>query len=155
MQRQFTATAYVLDKNQVLLLWHRKLGKWLPPGGHMEANETPPEAVVREVKEETGLDVEIIQDERVWVERWNASSFPRPYLCLLEEIPPMGDQPAHQHMDLLYLARPVNGCIHSSEREDHDVRWFTWEQVAALAPDNEIFVETRQVIEHLLCDRKF
>ena len=56
--RQFTATVYILFLEKVLLHRHAKLGKWLPPGGHIEQDETPPEAARREVKEETGLDIE-------------------------------------------------------------------------------------------------
>jgi hypothetical protein len=57
------------------------------------------------VREETGLEIEIIMQENIWIERWNANSFPRPYLCLLEEIPARPDQPTHQHVDLGILGQ--------------------------------------------------
>ena len=57
MKRQFTATVYILEKDKVLLIHHRKLQKWLPPGGHMDPNETPAEAACREAFEETGLKI--------------------------------------------------------------------------------------------------
>lgn len=146
MKRQFTATVYIIEKEKVLLLFHRKLQKWLPPGGHLEQDETPPEAARREVLEETGLDIEFIQQENVWVNQWNASSFERPYLCLLEEIPAYHQEPAHQHMDMIYVARPLN--IKSFETEA--IRWFSIEELLLLKPDQEIFTETLDVIQHLL-----
>ena len=63
MNRHFTATAFVIDSNKrVLLLWHRRLERWMPPGGHVDEDETPEDAAKRECKEETNLDVEIVGD---------------------------------------------------------------------------------------------
>lgn len=65
MQRHFTASAFVLDsKKRVLLLWHKKLQRRMPPGGHVDHDEIPEETAKRECKEETGLDVEIVGDEK-------------------------------------------------------------------------------------------
>ena len=61
MLRQFTATCYVIKDDKVLLIYHKKFKKWMPPGGHIDPNETPPEACRREVFEETGLEIEIIK----------------------------------------------------------------------------------------------
>ncbi|MCX6799315.1 MAG: NUDIX domain-containing protein [Candidatus Diapherotrites archaeon] len=43
-----------------LLIKHKKLGKWLPPGGHMEKNETPDDALQRELMEELGIKIRIL-----------------------------------------------------------------------------------------------
>lgn len=53
----FTVEAFIVHKGRVFLRMHDKYDLWLPPGGHIEPDEDPVEAVVREVKEETGLDV--------------------------------------------------------------------------------------------------
>ena len=146
MERQFTVTTYVIDGKKVLLIFHPKHKKWLPPGGHLEANETPPEGAKREVMEETGLEIEWILQENIWVDCWNASSFERPYLCLLENMPSHNGVPAHQHIDMIYLAKPTKGTLN----EGHQARWFTLGEVLDLSPDEEIFVETQQTIKHLL-----
>jgi len=57
MEKHFTATTYIIQDGKVLLIPHSKLGKWLPPGGHVELNETPPECAIREALEETGLEI--------------------------------------------------------------------------------------------------
>lgn len=60
-----TAAAYVVSEGKLLLIAHRKLGRWLPPGGHVARDqrhrfiESPAEAAVREVLEETGYRVEV------------------------------------------------------------------------------------------------
>ncbi len=48
----FTASVYIVFKNKVLLHKHKKLGIWLQPGGHIELDEDPNEAALREAKEE-------------------------------------------------------------------------------------------------------
>ena len=105
--RHFTATGYLVHKNSVYLHWHEKVKMWLPPGGHIEDNEDPVQAVKREVLEETVL-------ESVIVERDQALSFEYPKLVsspryiMVEDI----DDPQigfHQHIDLIYYCRPKNG----------------------------------------------
>ncbi len=144
MIREFTASVYIIEDQKVLLLFHQKLQKWLCPGGHVEENETPLEAARREVKEETGLEIEFIPQENLWINCWNAKSIERPYLCLLEEIPAYKQTPAHQHIDFIYIAKPLEGHYPT---EPH--RWFSWEDLQDLKPDIEIFVETLNVIRHL------
>ncbi len=132
------------------MLFHRKLKKWLPPGGHVDPNEIPSLAAIREVFEETGYQIELISDEHVWIQRWNAKSLPRPYLCLLEEIPAHGDHPAHQHVDLIYLGRLTGGDININRQEADSLAWFSLEEIETLKPDVEIFIETQQVIRKIL-----
>ncbi len=151
MEKQFTATVYLIENNKVLLLFHPKLKKWLPPGGHLESNELPSECAKREAFEETGLIIELTKDEHVWVDRWSASSFERPWLCLLENIPPHGPQPAHQHIDFIYLGRPVGGHTSEAHQIQNAIRWLSLEEVLSLEPDQEIFVETQEVIQKILC----
>ena len=144
IHKHFTATAYILSENKILLLPHPKLKKWLPPGGHVEPDETPSECAKRETLEETGLEIEIIPQENIWIEASNATSLERPYMCLLENIPPFGDMPFHQHIDFIYVARPLKGELLP------DVRWFSLEELDLLIEEEEIFLETKKTIRHLL-----
>ena len=56
----FTVAIFVVHDGKVLLIHHRRLDKWLPLGGHIELDEDPEIAALREAKEESGLDVELI-----------------------------------------------------------------------------------------------
>ncbi len=141
MRREFTATVYIFHETKVLLHLHPKFGMWLPPGGHLEPNETPPEAARREVKEETGLDIVFIEQDHLKVSAYNAISIERPYLCLLENIPAHKDLPAHQHIDLIFLAKPLE-----MKEVPKAFRWFSLEKLP-----EEIFPDTRQ----LLYQRRF
>lgn len=145
IKRQFTATCYIIEKRSVLLFFHPKLKKWVAPGGHIEENETPVEAVLREVMEETGLQVELQNDDRHWIEEWNAVSFPRPYFCLLEKVPAFNEHPAHEHIDLIYVGRPVGGTLLADSR----LRWYSLEEVLGLS-EEVVFLETKKTVQHLL-----
>ena len=59
--------AFVLDNDKVLVIKQKKLGNYGFPKGHMESNETEKETSIREVKEETGVDIEIISDKRYFI----------------------------------------------------------------------------------------
>ena len=136
MERQFTGTVFVVEDDKVLLIFHRKLMRWLPPGGHLDPNELPSEGAKREALEETGLEIELITQENVWVEKLsNCESFPRPYMCLLETIP--GDPP-HQHIDFIYVGRPVGGKLRENTRETEGLCWFTLEEVEALSSEKDL-----------------
>lgn len=60
-QLKSTATAFIFHNDKLLLIKHKKSGKWMHVGGHIEENETIDEALKREVKEEVNLEVEFIQ----------------------------------------------------------------------------------------------
>lgn len=145
MERQFTATVYIFDQGKVLLHLHSKLGKWLPPGGHLEPNETPPETARREVREETGLEIAFIEQENLKVDAYNGVSFPRPFLCLLENIPTYQGKPAHQHIDFIYLAIPLQ-----VPENLNGFSWFGYEELGSL----ELFPDTQQVLHLLLKENR-
>lgn len=123
----FTASVYIVRDNKVLLLMHKKLHIWLPPGGHIELDEDPNEAALREAKEETGLDVELVG---------TAISYDSPYKAR-ELIPPrflnrhyFDDTRTHEHVDLCYLARPLSAdSTAKHEIEGMDIRWFTQDEI--------------------------
>ncbi len=117
LARHFCVTVYTFtaEHTHTLLIKHRKLGKWLPPGGHVEPNETPEEAAVREVSEETGLSVRLVA-ERAPVDGGMA----RPEGLQLNVIEPH----RHEHMDFVFKAiadRPDQ--IKCNESEAEQVLW--------------------------------
>lgn len=145
MERHFTATVYIFKDGHALLLFHPKLRKWLPPGGHIEANETPPECAKREALEETGLEIELLQEEHIWLDYPNATSIERPFMCLLENIPFHNGHPAHQHIDFIFLGSPKAGSLFA----DDALRWFTLDDILKLQSEEEIFAETKETLQLL------
>jgi ADP-ribose pyrophosphatase YjhB (NUDIX family) len=137
--RDFTATTFVVHDRRTLLLHHRKLGMWLPPGGHIDPHELPDQAALREVREESGLEVELLTQGRTL---GHVKMLPQPYCILLEDI-----SPGHQHIDLIYFARVCGGALMYAEREAHAARWFTWEELDAPEIAEDIRELGRRAIE--------
>ena len=104
--RHFTATGFVVYRGCVALHWHKKVKAWLPPGGHVEPNEDPVQAVAREAQEETGLEVEVVPTGEVLRLPYPEQVHP-PYTIMIEDIhDPI--QGFHQHIDMIYFCRPVD-----------------------------------------------
>ena len=59
----FTASGLVIEQGHILLVNHKRIGAWVPPGGHIEPDELPEETVVREILEETGVSVAVISKQ--------------------------------------------------------------------------------------------
>lgn len=58
-----TATVYVVNNGRVILHRHKKYNMLFSVGGHLEVNELPHEAAIREIYEESGLIVELYNEE--------------------------------------------------------------------------------------------
>jgi len=106
MRRHFTATGFVVQGGRTLLHWHRRLQQWMPPGGHIEPDEDPVAAVLREIREEAGLAAEVIS-EGPRLPFPYPGQLPAPYTILLEDSPEPGEP--HQHIDLIYFCRTADG----------------------------------------------
>lgn len=138
-ERHFCVTTYVVNPSgdKFLMIEHKKLGKWLPPGGHVDANETPEQAALRECKEETGLDVEFVS-ARTQVD----GGLVKPEGIQLNVIKPS----EHEHMDLVYLATTSDDIpLSLNVRETSNIRWIGVEEI--LRPDFNTFPSIRTWIE--------
>lgn len=141
--RHFTATTFIVYKGKTLLHLHKKLNMWLPPGGHIDRDELPHVAALREVKEETGLDVELIRDEPT-IKSKNAVEIPGPRHLLLENI-----NPFHQHIDMIYYAKANTDIVVPDEGESIKLEWFNSEQLESDIIENDIRILGQEAIKFI------
>ncbi|MBR3898195.1 MAG: NUDIX hydrolase [Bacilli bacterium] len=137
--RHFCASAFIINpKNKkILLVKHANYDKWLQPGGHIEDDETPEEAAVREVYEETGLKITLIGEH-----------FPRED----DLIRPLGIQcnrkiDGDRFVDIIYAATPNDpeaDLVISDESTE--VGWFTRNELERIP----IFPDVKITMDYLL-----
>ncbi|SFR46089.1 NUDIX domain-containing protein [Halogeometricum limi] len=102
--RHFTATVYIVEDGAVALHRHERLGIRVPPGGHVDRDELPHEAGLREVREETGLVAELLDDTEQ-VDAPDGEVLPQPRHQMLYDIDVYENGRAgHQHIDHVYYA---------------------------------------------------
>lgn len=141
--RDFTVATFVVHAGKVLLLWHKKLQMWLPPGGHIDPHELPDEAAVREVQEEAGLAVTLLSQPAL-PPIPGPRQLARPEGIQLEDI-----GPDHQHIDLIYFARPTDPSAvrpvanHEVER----VGWYGREELHQIPLTEEVRTWVEKALE--------
>lgn len=124
--KHFVVSGYIVFAGKVLLVLHRKLGKWLPPGGHIEDRETPEDALIREITEETGITVTIMAERNTSGDDKAVRSLFLPRHIQVEDIDEF-----HQHIDLVYFCKAVDSSIQLEESELTAARWFSPEELNA------------------------
>lgn len=142
LTRDFAATVFVAWRGRLLLHRHRKLGMWLPCGGHVEPHELPDEAAVREVREESGVEVELVGER--------ALDLPAPR----QLVRPRGVQletigPGHEHIDLIYFGRPVEPYDGALTADEDGLGWYGGRDLDALDLTDEVRAWTRLALTEL------
>jgi ADP-ribose pyrophosphatase YjhB (NUDIX family) len=117
-QYDFTVGFFIVFDKKVLLVNHPRYDMWLCPGGHIELDEDPEEALFREIKEETGLDVEIISSKPDLVIPGTKYIYMPAYISVHDANPP------HRHIGMTYYARAKSSANLKSD-EHSEAKWFS------------------------------
>lgn len=124
----FTVAIFVVQSGKVLLVHHRKLDKWLPLGGHIELDEDPEQAALREAREESGYEVELLGERPPTTEPGTRALLAPRFL----DIHRISD--THEHIGMIYWARPKSGAAILAAEEHHDLQWCAASELDALQP---------------------
>lgn len=124
----WAVAVFVVQQQRVLLVHHRNLKQWLPVGGHVELDEDPETAALRETLEESGLEVELL-GERPPTTGGGTKALITPRFLDQHHI-----SDTHQHVCLIYFARPRNGTVTLAEAEHHAIQWCSREDLDRLNP---------------------
>lgn len=138
--KHYTASVLLLTDakpTKVLLVHHKKLDKWIQPGGHQETYENYYEAAIREVREETGVDIRQYMPVPKRMDEFS-EMLPKPDYILEERIPAYGDQPEHYHLDITFIVRLPEFLPMHEQSGAHDISWFTADEVESLKTFDEL-----------------
>ncbi len=115
----FTGSAWVVsaDGERVLLMHHRKLGRWLQLGGHADGDAHLPRVALREAEEESGL-VDLVVD---------------PVILDLDRhvIPARASEPEHWHYDVRFVVRATGREAFAVNEESLALAWKPVAEIAA------------------------
>ena len=133
MDRQVCASCFVVNfsTKELLMIYNKKLGKWLQPGGHIEGEETPLQTAIREVKEETGIEFIPIGNkfqnnvEPFAVENYNTR--------------------IGQMIDIQFIGIPKNKDI--INRENNSAQWISVERIKN---SDNIDLEIKEKMDYIL-----
>ncbi len=137
----FTVAIFVVHDGKVLLIHHRSLNKWLPLGGHIELDEDPEAAALREAREESGLEVELL-GERPPTTGPGTRALLAPRFLDIHRI-----TDTHEHVGMIYWAHLKGGAgvlaarPRLSAAEHHDIRWCSGAELDSLQPPMDAAVK--------------
>lgn len=146
----YTADVFIVYQNRVLLRIHDKYKIWLQIGGHVELNEDPATAALREVEEEVGLKVKLasaspeLPAEYQSKENEHHVQLPAPFFLNRHAI-----TPTHDHLSFVFFARAETNEVKPGPGEQQDGwRWFTREELAD--PELNLLSDVRFYAEQAL-----
>ncbi len=113
-----TGSAVVVGRRGTVLHLHKRLHRWMQPGGHLDPQEAPSDAALRESEEETGLVLRHPQDgpRLIHVDVHDAAK-------------------GHTHLDLRYLLLAPDEDPFPPPGESPEARWYAWDEALAVADD--------------------
>jgi 8-oxo-dGTP pyrophosphatase MutT (NUDIX family) len=114
--REFLSTVFVVKNNKVLMTWNKKVNSWIPIGGHIESNELPCSSIIREAKEESGLDIKLVDP----FDKSKSKNLIQPVHIHLDHI-----KDDHKHINLIYFGQIIGGKCFKIDDEGKELRWFS------------------------------
>lgn len=128
MDRHFTVSVFIVHKDKVLLHSHKKAKKILPLGGHIEVNELPEEACIREAQEESGLKITLYNPVNKELKKScdlvGEKLLVNPMYTIFGEI-----TPGHCHIDFVYYATSKSCGTRPANGESDLLKWYSKEEL--------------------------
>lgn len=147
MEKHFTVSVYIVSEisgvKKLLLHKHKKLNMWLPVGGHIDFGETPIDAAIREAKEESDLDIEIVTNEKLY-ESDIVKQLVTPIALMEQTIPEHNGKPLHKHLDSVFMATAKHP---EKTKMAEAFSWFSKEELENLDLKEDIKLLITKVLE--------
>jgi ADP-ribose pyrophosphatase YjhB (NUDIX family) len=139
-QYDYTVSGYLVHDDKTLLIKHKYLPIWTAPSGHVELNETPIDALFKEIEEEAGVhrsDLELIETNTAT--KTMARGEDNTYLPVPFDLEYHAIDSTHSHINMAYILKSSTNHVEPKVGESNTFKWFTIEELAK-------FGETRPAI---------
>ena len=125
IKRSITSSVYVVHNNKVLLHKHKKYNTLFPLGGKMNEEEVPHETAIREVFEESGLEVELYNRDNQ-LDLGKVIQLHSSIHTLLENV-------GHEveNIDFIYFAKALTNEVNPQKGESKELYWFAKEEIVS------------------------
>lgn len=123
MKLNLLVAGYIFFEEKVLLIYHKKYQMWLPVAGHIEVNESPDEALQREVQEEVNLSISFVQKNTLSLVGNIKENTALPFST---NIHVAGD---HDHYCLYFVCTTNNISTFAVNSEIKEAKWFSKEEL--------------------------
>ncbi len=145
----FTVEVFIVYKDKVLLRMHDKFNTWLSIGGHIELDENPVEAAIREVREEVGLEIELIGPKLPTPDETDGVDYR--HIVGPRYIGEHHVNNVHRHIILVYFAKAKNDIVSESimEHERTETRWVTKEELKNMKLFPNVLSYAEEALEEL------
>lgn len=152
-QHDMTVSAYIVrtdgDEPKCMVHMHRKMGKLMQIGGHIELTETPWQSLARELAEESGYtldELRVVQHNADRVVEVASINHPTPFCVNTHSV---GN--GHFHSDLCYgfiADGPAKNL--PAEGESADIRWLTFAEMEAAVGQGEALEGMWRMYQYLV-----
>lgn len=147
MDRHFTVSVYVVHNNRVLLHKHKKAQILLPVGGHIELNELPEEAAIREAFEEAGIEIELYDLDSLKDKNVNISGeriLINPIHMVLGEV-----EKEHEHVDFVFYAQSVMVELKPGLDESNNLAWYSEQELEDIKEEllKDVYLMAKEAID--------
>jgi len=139
VKREFISTVYIVRDGKVLLTFNKNIKKFIPLGEHIEENELPCSSVIREAKEESGFDIELVNAREI-----KTRDLIQPIAIGLDRV-----KPDHHHINISYIGKIIGGEQLKKSDENTELRWFSQEELNTLETFENIKEEALKAIKIL------
>ncbi len=137
MKTDLTVGSCIFHENLVLLILHKKLNMWLPVGGHIEKDETPDDAIIREAKEETNLDISLLHIPTIPQIGNVIRHLATPFYVNIHNVG------THNHVGFYYISYVKDtSLLNINKDEVLDAKWFTQQEVI----DSELITDEVKIL---------
>ncbi len=128
-----TGSAWIVNQTgtHTLLTHHKKLNKWLQPGGHADGNPDVLQAAIREAREETGIDTLYVLSEEI-------------FDVDIHLIPVRGKEADHYHYDVRFVLQTSDSEQYRVSDESHDLAWIEIQQLHQLTQEESMLRMARK-----------